>query len=102
MNSQNVRLSEEYINTIKLLALRHFNSTEVKIFGSRADMNKKGGDIDIYIKTKMNKNILDAKIAFLRDFELKHGEQRIDLIVHSKSDRTKKIFEIAEREGITL
>lgn len=102
MISSNVRLSKEYIDTIKSLAEKYFNSKEVKIFGSRTDLNKKGGDIDIYIKTKLNSKILEAKLSFLREFELIHGEQKIDLIIHSYSSKNRKIFEIANKEGIKI
>lgn len=97
-----VRLNEQYLRTIKLLSKKYFDSENIKIFGSRTDINKKGGDIDIYIKTNLKRKILDSKIAFLRDFELIHGDQKIDLIIHSYSSRNKKIFEIADREGVKI
>jgi len=97
-----VRLNQEYITTIKLLAKKYFDSSEVKIFGSRADLNKRGGDIDIYIKTNLKQEILKTKIAFLREFEKIHGEQKVDLIIHSSTCRNKKIFDIAEEEGVKI
>ena len=43
MNSSlKVRLNKEYIDEIKNLAKKYFNSEEVIIFGSRADLNKTG------------------------------------------------------------
>lgn len=86
---QKVRLSNEYITTIKLLAKKYFDTDEVKIFGSRADLERKGGDIDIFIKTDKKHRLLQSKIAFLRDFELKHGEQKIDLIIQSGNEEKK-------------
>lgn len=97
-----VRLSEQYLTTIKLLAKKYFDSENVKIFGSRADLNRKGGDIDIYINTRKTEGILAAKIAFLRDFEKIHGEQKIDLIVESGNSKLNKIFKIAKTEGISI
>lgn len=98
---QKIRLNENYIKTIKLLAKKHFDSDNVRIFGSRTDMNKKGGDIDIYIYTNKKNNILQSKIAFLREFEMKLGEQKVDLIVQSGTE-DKKIFKIARNEGIRI
>ena len=47
-----VRLSEYEIRTIKETAKEIFgNNAKVYIFGSRADLTKKGGDIDIFIET---------------------------------------------------
>ncbi len=99
--TKKVRLSEEYIKTIKTLALKYFNSDYVMIFGSRADSSRKGGDIDIYIQTSKKDGILEAKIKFLRDFELKLGEQKVDLVVQS-GGINKKIFRIAQEEGVLI
>lgn len=96
---QKVRLNKTYISKIKLLAKKYFDS--VRIFGSRTDLNRKGGDIDIFIKPEKTGDILKSKIAFLRDFELRHGEEKIDLIVQS-GKKQKKIFEIAESEGVLI
>lgn len=98
---QKIRLNENYIRTIKLLAKKYFNSDNVRIFGSRADMNKKGGDIDIYIHTNKKNNILQSKITFLREFEMILGEQKVDLIVQSGTE-DKKIFKIARNEGVRI
>lgn len=96
-----VRLNDKYIETIKSLAKKYFNSEVVRIFGSRADLKRKGGDIDIFIKTNKKLGLHQAKIAFLRDFELKHGEQKIDLIIQSgKEDR--KIFKDARTHGVRI
>ncbi|MBZ0200490.1 MAG: hypothetical protein K8H86_11525, partial [Ignavibacteriaceae bacterium] len=78
---KNIRLSDDYLITIKSLALKYFDSTDVRIFGSRTDINKKGGDIDIYIKTKKSKEILNSKLGFLKEFQKKFGFQKIDLVV---------------------
>jgi predicted nucleotidyltransferase len=100
-NKEKIRLSDSYIRTIKRLAEKYFDTADVRIFGSRTDINKKGGDIDIYIRTNKTQNILKSKIAFLRDFELELGEQKIDLVVQTGNDN-KKIHDIAKREGIRL
>lgn len=98
---QKIRLNENYIRTIKLLAKKYFDSDNVRIFGSRTDMNKKGGDIDIYIYTNKKNKILQSKITFLREFEMILGEQKVDLIVQSGTE-DKKIFKIARNEGVRI
>ena len=99
--TRNVRLNEEYIEVIKRLAAKYFDSDEVIIFGSRADLNKRGGDIDIYIYTEKTEGILPMKLAFLRDFELRLGEQRVDLVVQSGYNE-KKIHQIARLQGVRI
>lgn len=98
---QKVRLNKEYIATIKLLAKKYFDTNDVRIFGSRADLERKGGDIDIFIKTDKKLGLLQSKIAFLRKFELKHGEQKIDLIIQSGNEE-KKIFKEARTHGVRI
>jgi len=100
--TKKVRLKSSYLTTIKILAKKYFNADEVRIFGSRADLNKKGGDIDVYIKTNKKENILSSKITFLREFEKLHGEQRIDLIIETSRSKNKKIFKIAKEEGVKI
>ena len=97
-----VRLNTGYLLTIKKLAKEYFDSNDVRIFGSRADLNRKGGDIDIYIKTKKKKDILLFKIAFLRDFEKQHGEQKIDLVIETSGSKDKRIFRVAKNEGVKI
>lgn len=98
---QKVRLNDKYIETIKSLAKKYFNSEDVRIFGSRADLGLKGGDIDIFIRTEKKLGLLQSKIAFLRDFELKHGEQKVDLIIQSGNE-DKKIFKEARTHGVRI
>ena len=97
----NIRLQQEQQLTIKKLASDFFNTSKVLIFGSRADVNKKGGDIDIYIQTNKKENILKSKLSFLREFEKMFGEQKVDLLIDNGT-KNREIFEIAKREGIAL
>jgi len=97
----NIRLHQEQQLTIKKLSSDFFNASKVLIFGSRADVNKKGGDIDIYIQTNKKENILKSKLSFLREFEKMFGEQKVDLLIDNGT-KNKEIFEIAKREGIAL
>ncbi len=96
-----IRLKEQQQRTIKQLALELFDSSKVMIFGSRADMYQKGGDIDIYIQTEKKEGLLKSKIVFLREFEKLFGEQKVDLLVDNGT-KSKEIFEIAKKEGVAL
>ena len=96
-----IRLKEQQLHAIKQLAQELFNSSKVKIFGSRADVHQKGGDIDIYIETDKKEDILKLKIVFLREFEKLFGVQNVDLLVDNGT-KSKEIFEVAKKEGIAL
>jgi predicted nucleotidyltransferase len=97
----NVRLQSSQQEAIKQLASELFENAKVFVFGSRTDMSKKGGDIDIYIQTTKKDALLKAKLAFLREFEKRFGEQKVDLLVDNGS-RHKTIYEIAQKEGVLL
>ncbi len=94
-NHPKVRLSSELVNLILDYVCQIDEKAEVFIFGSRADLSKKGGDIDIFI--------LSEKFSFQNRRELKFkmedmiGEQKID-IVYAKDTNdsfTKSILEKA-------
>ncbi|HEK25008.1 MAG: nucleotidyltransferase domain-containing protein [Hydrogenobaculum sp.] len=79
-----VRLTEEELKAIKEIALEVFGKdVKVWIFGSRADLNKKGGDIDIYIETNNLDGLIDKQIKYLSKLKLKIGDQKIDLVIKS-------------------
>ncbi|MGC8677322.1 MAG: nucleotidyltransferase domain-containing protein [Hydrogenobaculum sp.] len=79
-----VRLTEEELEAIKEIALEVFGKdVKVWIFGSRADLNKKGGDIDIYIETNNLDGLIDKQIKYLSKLKLKIGDQKIDLVIKS-------------------
>ena len=95
-----VRLSANQIKTLKKLSKEFFNSDDIWIFGSRADITQKGGDIDIYIQSD-KKSTLKSKITFLREFEKEFGEQKVDLLVDNKTIE-KENFKIAKKSGKKL
>jgi len=100
-NTKNIRLNKEYLKTIKELARKYFNAKEVRIFGSRADMNKRGGDIDIYIETTKNEKIIELKLKMLGELQDKLGEQKFDIIINNFQEENL-IFDIARKNGILL
>lgn len=95
-----MRLTAFEVNAIKQSAQEIFGSTvEVILFGSRVDDAKKGGDIDLYIKTQAG-NDLVHKIKFLVSLEQKIGEQKIDVIL--SADKNRSIEQQAISTGILL
>ena len=95
-----MRLTAFEVNAIKQSAQEVFGSkVEVFLFGSRVEDEKKGGDIDLYIKTQTN-NDLSHKIKFLVSLEQKIGEQKIDVIL--AVDENRPIEQQAMSNGILL
>ncbi len=97
-----VRLTEDEIKAIKESAIKNFGkNVKVWIFGSRVDLTKKGGDIDIYIETEDLSNRVDKKIKFLVDLQNKIGEQKIDVII-AKTGCNKFYCKEAKQTGIQI
>ena len=97
-----MRLTKYQIELIKTLARKYFGrKAKVYLFGSRADDNKKGGDIDIYIETDVAKNVFDKKINMLIEMEKKLGQRKIDIVVNNFSSNLS-IYSVAKAEGILL
>ena len=92
-----MRLSNLEIQNLKNSISKFDSKAEIYLFGSRADFQKSGGDIDILIisKTIGRKEKRKIRINFFQDF----GEQKLDIIlekdVESFSTFTKTIFEKA-------
>jgi hypothetical protein len=73
------------------------------LFGSRADLTKRGGDIDLYVETNYKDAalVVKAQSKFYTEMIKKLGEQKIDIVI--KFNQTDLlIYKIAQREGIQL
>lgn len=97
-----VRLSEEEIKIIKEAAKEIFGeNAKVYIFGSRTDLNKKGGDIDIFIETDKNVS-LEEELKFLAKLEIKGIERKVDLVVKTPYKKEKTIYKTAKETGVLI
>jgi len=97
-----MRLAESHVNLIKTLTLKFFGkNAKVYLFGSRIDDHKKGGDIDIYIETDINENVLEKKINMLVELEKKMGQRKIDIVINNFHNHLP-IYDVARKEGIIL
>lgn len=89
-----MRLSQFEIETITKLVQKHFGEeAQVFLFGSRVDDQKKGGDIDLFVKNSDKSRLnLEAKINFLVDLKSIIGDQKIDLVFDNANTRLKTSF----------
>ena len=91
--SKNVRLSPATIKTIKDTVFQFDPNAEIILFGSRTELNKQGGDIDLLILSKKITYQDKRKISLALFNAL--GDRKIDLIVSSDynaSEFTKMAF----------
>ena len=89
-----MRLSQFEIGAINSIAKKHFGSeVQVFLFGSRVDDDKKGGDIDLFIKNDDKELLsLETKIQFLVELKMQIGEQKIDVVFDNEITRSKVYF----------
>jgi predicted nucleotidyltransferase len=82
-----MRLTPFEVDAIKQSVQEVFGAgAQVFLFGSRVDDAKKGGDIDLYVRTSL-KNDFSHKIKFLLELEKRLGEQKIDVLLSTDEDR---------------
>ncbi len=101
-----MRLNNHQAEVIRQAAWEAFGrGVELRLFGSRADDTKKGGDIDLYIATDAGsaEDLIKAELAFMVKVKSALGEQKIDLLVDYPSRRHRPpIFDIARNTGVLL
>ena len=89
-----MRLTKYQTDTIKELAHKYFGTqATVSLFGSRTDDQKRGGDIDLIIKSDDETMLtLEKKIHFLAELKTKIGDRHIDTVFDNNNTRMKKSF----------
>ena len=95
-----MRLTEYETEVIKQSIQNRDPKAFVYLFGSRADDNLKGGDIDVLViadRQLTNQEKRNIKIAFYKEF----GEQKIDLISFKHDDESSfKDYVLLESVGL--
>jgi len=82
-----MRLSAQVIQTLQRNIKQSFGNVEVYLFGSMLDDTKKGGDIDLAIKTQMDaKEFRKRKISFLKNLMMEDFLYQIDVVEYHTKD----------------
>jgi predicted nucleotidyltransferase len=101
-----MRLSEHEKETLKHAALACFGQgTRLRLFGSRANDQRKGGDIDLLIESPLTDpaDIAKAHTRFLSQIYNRLGEQKVDVLIDYPGRGSQPpIFRVAQQEGILL
>lgn len=98
------RLSAREIEVIRATVSRLLGDrTCIRIFGSRAREDEKGGDIDILIETERQ---LPSRMAsacrLASELQMQLGDQKIDVIIIDPETREQPIHQIARQTGVIL
>lgn len=95
-----MRLTTLQHQAIKKYFMEVFKEGEIYLFGSRVDDNRKGGDIDLYLRLKERTNLVAKKLDFLVKLKREIGQQKIDVVFDKRLNRA--IDRVALSEGILL
>lgn len=101
-----MRLNETERQAIKAAAFECFGpQASVRLFGSRTREDRRGGDIDLLVETRLDDAHLvsRAHTLFLARLQERLGEQKIDVLIdYPGRTRRPPIYAIARREGVML
>jgi len=93
--------SKEKDNIIRYAKQCFGPDAKLYLFGSRVDDQKKGGDIDLFLESKIDID-MKKQIEFLKQLYLHITTRKIDLVIKSPSKRDRAIYHTAKKEGILL
>ncbi len=86
-----MRLSKRVVSILKESVLKSFGDVEVYLFGSRVDDSKKGGDIDLAIKTNLEKDAFKKnKYRFITELLKREFIYKIDVVDFDTKDKLLK------------
>lgn len=87
-----MRLNETQRTAIISNARKHFGANaKVRLFGSRVDPSKRGGDIDLLVRASQKKMTIKNKLLFLVDLKKQIGLRKID-VVFDRKENTNTFF----------
>lgn len=81
-----MKLAPETIPALLRVVRESFaDNADVWLFGSRTDDSKRGGDIDLYIETDIQHDIVTRRSDLRRRLEAIYGDRKIDLAIRPRS-----------------
>ncbi len=98
-----MRLSDEEVRAIKASAIEAFGEPAVvRVFGSRLDDRRRGGDIDLHIDLPTDQPVLAATALFRELLNKRVGEREYDILVSQPGQSPSSVCRKAMAEGVVL
>ncbi|UZK69074.1 hypothetical protein OKW76_13740 [Sphingomonas sp. S1-29] len=98
-----MRIEPGEAKAIKAAAAYAFGADAVvRLFGSRVDDARKGGDIDLHVEVAPEIDEWNARLRFEDNLFARIDEQRVDVTVHKRGNPLRGIDLVARRDGIAL
>jgi hypothetical protein len=75
----------------------------VRLFGSRVDDARRGGDVDLHVQVDDDAfSTMACRVRYLSDLEVALGERKVDLVVEDPTRKNGYIDPIAQESGVLL
>lgn len=99
-----MRLSDEQLSAIRESTADVVGGeARLWLFGSRADDNRRGGDIDLYVEVdRALADRLGAAIRLAARLERRFDGLPVDVVIKDMSSAPQPIHDIAKRTGVRL
>jgi predicted nucleotidyltransferase len=98
-----VRLKPEEIAAVKRIVAEHFGpAAEVRVFGSRARLDQRGGDLDLHVRVPGQAPGWEVECRVADAIERALDDRRTDLLVLAASEAPRRIDEVALATGVLL
>lgn len=99
-----MRLSQDQVNAIRHTAQAVLGDrARVTVFGSMAQDDRRGGDIDLFFETDQSlENRAKVLCKLAGSLTLALGDRKIDVILKDANTPPARIFDIARRTGVPL
>ena len=98
-----VRLRPEEIAAVKRIVAEHFGpDAEVRVFGSRARLDARGGDLDLHVRVPGGTPPFAVEIRVGNALEKAMDDRHVDLILLGTADAPRRIDEVALETGVLL
>lgn len=99
-----IRLSPSSIGAICTAFRESFlENDHLWLFGSRANLSKRGGDIDLYVETSLGiDKVLEAKLLFARQLFKAFDDQKIDIVIRHQDAKNLPIYKHAKETGVQI
>lgn len=98
-----MRLTPEQIRAIKDAAVTAFGEdVVVRLFGSRVEDDRRGGDIDLHIEASPDTADVDHEVRFRSLLWQALDEEQLDVVVRARDVSARWIDRAAHRQGVVL
>ena len=97
--AKNIRLSKDEIDKIKSIIKSYDQNARIFIFGSRTDLTKKGGDIDMLVISDKIDYAIRRKIRV--DMFIAFGDRKIDIVITDNPEKTE-FTKMAYKYGVEI